>query len=203
MNLSEDIILPGEQKELPPFVWYPRLFSAPEIGELIRLGESNQLQMGRIGNGIENENVEDLGYRCVFTSPIYRAEAPWAFERLRDRVRWSNDEYFHFDLHGLHEQLVFLKYVWDEANPGKYNWHQDTGGGMSSLRKLSTVTQLSPASNYGSCELKLFTNGEMVIPHKDPGDTIIFPSYTPHCVTPIDFGVRYALVSWVTGKPFR
>lgn len=201
--MNEDLFIPEQRKEVPPYVWYNRLFSAPEIGELIRLGESKPMGRGLIGNGIANQSIENLDYRCVFTVELTREEAPWAFERLRDRIRWTNDEHYRYDLTGLLEKLVFLKYVWEEDHPGKYDWHQDIGGGMSSLRKLSTVTQLSPSCNYGGCELHLFTNGDNALPYKEPGDTVIFPSYTPHCVTPIEYGVRYSLVSWVTGPAFR
>jgi predicted 2-oxoglutarate/Fe(II)-dependent dioxygenase YbiX len=31
----------------------------------------------------------------------------------------------------------------------------------------------------------------------------MFPSWTPHCVSNITRGTRYALVAWVHGTPFR
>lgn len=198
-----DTIIPSFQKELPPYVWYPRLFSAPEIADLIARGESHVLQYGTIGNGLDNVPVENLNYRCVKTCSLSIEEVPWAYERLADRVRLTNSEYFRFDIQGLYEQLIFLKYDYDPDHPGKYNWHQDVGGGMSSLRKISTVTQLSPPSNYDGCRLHLFTNADQEMTHLDPGDTILFPSYLPHCVTPIARGTRYSLVSWVSGQPFK
>ena len=74
---------------------------------------------------------------------------------------------------------------------------------MSSLRKISTVTQLSPPSNYDGCRLHLFTSQDQEMQHVEAGDTILFPSYLPHCVTPITRGVRYSLVSWVMGPAFQ
>lgn len=201
MNVNS--ILPPLQKEIPPYVWHNRMFSAPECEALIRLGESKTLNDGRIGNGIESTTVVDVNYRCVKDCSLLPEEVPWAYERLRDRVASSNGEYFRYDVNGFHENLIFLRYDFDPEHPGKYKWHQDIGGGMSSLRKLSTVTQLSEPTDYDGCRLKLFTNAEFEPNRIERGDTVIFPSYLPHCVTPIERGRRYALVSWVTGPQFR
>lgn len=196
-------ILPPQQREVPPYVWYGRLFSAPECAALIALGESGALEPGQIGNGIDNQTVVNHDYRQVLTSAITEAQAPWAYERLRDRVVATNDGHFRYDLCGFRENLVFLRYDFDAEHPGKYNWHQDIGGGMSSLRKLSTVTQLSPPDEYEGARLRLFSNCDFDPGKVEQGDTVIFPSYLPHCVTPITRGRRYSLVSWVTGPAFR
>jgi PKHD-type hydroxylase len=201
--MSIQSILPEQAKELPPYSWYPVLFSPPECAELIRLGESSPLFPGQIGNGIANEVVTDPDYRQVRTCAITPEQAPWAYQRLSERVVWANREHFRYDLNGLHEQLVFLRYDFDPEHPGKYRWHQDTGGGMSSLRKLSTVTQLSDPADYDGCRLRMFTNCDFDPDKVQRGDTLIFPSWTPHCVTPITRGTRYSLVSWITGAPFR
>jgi len=197
-------ILPPQQREIPPYVYYQALFSPPECRELIQLGESGGLGPGQIGNGIANNHVTDENYRKVLTRAIMPDEAPWAYERLVSRVAATNHDHFRYDLCGLHEFLVFLRYDFEEGQvPGHYDWHQDTGGGMSSLRKLSTVTQLSEPDQYAGCRLNLFTNRCLDPGHVGQGDTVIFPSWTPHCVTPIESGRRYALVSWVTGPQFR
>jgi PKHD-type hydroxylase len=197
-------ILPPQQREIPPYVYYERLFSQPECEALIRLGESASLYPGQIGNGIANQHVTDENYRKVLTRAIMPDEAPWAYERILSRVAACNAEHFRYDLHGLHEHLVFLRYDFIEGQePGHYDWHQDTGGGMSSLRKLSTVTQLSEPDDYLGCRLRLFTNRDFDPGHVGRGDTVVFPSWTPHCVTPIERGTRYSLVSWVTGPQYR
>ena len=51
----------------------------------------------------------------------------------------------------------------------------------------------------------------MILNHqKDPrtmrlefGDVLLFPSFTQHQITPITKGIRYSLVSWVSGPPWR
>lgn len=196
-------ILPPQAKETPPFVQYTALFSEPECEALITLGESDGLHPGEIGNGISGQHEVVDSYRKVLTRAILPDEAPWAYQRLASNVAATNHEFYRYDIHGLHEFLVFLRYDYDPDMPGHYDWHQDIGGGMSSLRKLSTVTQLSKPEDYDGCRLNMFTNK-----HFDPGkigqgDTVIFPSWTPHCVTPITRGRRYSLVSWITGPALR
>lgn len=195
-------ILPHYQREFPPFVQYHGLFAPPECAEIIRLGEANPLLPGSIGNGADSQPIVDPDYRCVQTCRIEPFQAPWAYERLRDRAQWTNDEYFGFDLHGLQQGIVFLRYDAGDK-PGKYRWHQDFGGGESSLRKLSLVVQLSDPADYDGCRLTLFTDVEFEAPTTGRGDTILFPSWTPHCVTPITRGRRYALALWVSGPRFR
>lgn len=196
-------ILPPQAKETPPFVQYSALFSEPECDALIRIGESVNLAPGEIGNGIANQHVVNDHYRKVLTRAILPDEAPWAYERICRSVAATNHEYYRYDLVGLSEFLVFLRYDADGEVPGHYNWHQDIGGGMSSLRKLSTVSQLSKPEDYDGCRLHLFTNGEFDPGKIGQGDTVVFPSWTPHCVTPITRGRRYSLVSWVTGPALR
>lgn len=202
MNVST--IIPPFQKEVPPYVWFNRLFSAPECAELIRLGESLVLEPGKIGNGLDGQHVVNADYRQVLTCALLADQVPWAYERLRDKVALANNDHFRYDLVGLQEHLIFLRYDFDPAKPGKYEWHQDIGGGMSSLRKLSTVTQLSEPGEYEGGRLRMFSNCDFDPGHVERGDTMIFPSYLPHCVTPLTAGRRYSLVSWITGSaPFR
>ena len=40
-------------------------------------------------------------------------------------------------------------------------------------------------------------------PERTRGAMALFPSFLPHRVTPVTRGVRYSLVGWVCGKPWR
>lgn len=199
-------ILPPLARETPPFVRNPALFSEPECEALVRIGESLPLHDGQIGNGIDSQTVTDTSYRKVLTRAIMPDEAPWAYERIAKMVAANNAEYYRYDIQGLCEFLVFLRYdtpLTADVEAGHYNWHQDIGGGLSSLRKLSTVTQLSRPEDYDGCRLRMFTNMDFDPGQVGLGDTVTFPSYTPHCVTPITRGTRYSLVSWITGPALR
>jgi len=202
-GLHVSTICPPFQKEVPPYVFFERMFSPPECDALIRLGESKAMEPGAIGNGLNGEYVVNPDYRKVLNINITPDEASWAYERLRNNTAGANFDHYRYDIIGFHEQLILLRYDYDAEKPGKYNWHQDIGGGQSSLRKLSTVTQLSEPADYDGCRLRLFTSNDFDPEKIQRGDTVIFPSYLPHMVTPITRGRRYSLVSWVTGPAFR
>lgn len=206
------IILPEQKTYTPPFVYYNNVFSPPECDAIIQLAESKGMSYGTIGNGHNNEAREDLDYRTAKTCAInwwdrteHGAQMQWMYDHIRDRVEVTNRDFFRFDLHGLWEDLAVMKYEEPIAGtpPGHYHWHQDYGGGMSSLRKLSVVVQLSDPGDYEGCRLEMFADRQFDPGHVQRGDMLIFPSFIPHRVTPIVRGTRYSLVGWVSGPQFR
>jgi PKHD-type hydroxylase len=161
--------------------------------ELSRIGLSKPMVPGKVDD-------ESRGNPCkVKASGIAHSEAPWAFGRLYRLASWSS-QYFRFRLSLIEEDLACLRY---EAPEDSYGWHQDIGCGVAARRKLSATTQLSCPEDYEGGRLKLFTSGEVDPGLVGVGDTVIFPSYTPHCVTPVSRGTRLALVTWVSGPQFR
>lgn len=81
---------------------------------------------------------------------------------------------------------------------------------VGKIRKLSLTLNLSDPKTYKGGNL-LFDFGE----HSDglryhecsnareQGTGIVFPSFLPHCVTPLTEGKRYSLVLWTLGEPFK
>lgn len=205
------LILPPQMPAFPPFVWFGNVLSPPECDALSQLAETRGLTDGAIGNAGDNEAV-NLNYRKVKTSQLLPSDMvsgeriDWLFERVRDKVMWANANHYRFDLHGLWQQINYLKYEvpkkFGEA-PGHYDAHQDIGGGESSQRKLSVVIQLSNPNDYDDCRLLLHTEKEFDPEHVNQGDMIVFPSWCVHRVTDITRGERRALVSWVSGPQFR
>lgn len=206
------LILPQQHNAYPPYVYYERVLSPVECDAIAQLGEAKNPGAGTIGNGDDSGGVENAEYRKVMTSQLVPQDAisgsdiSWLFARVRDRVMWANADHFRFDLHGLWQNINYLRY--DEAKteseiPGHYDWHQDFGGGESSQRKLSVVIQLSKPEDYDGCRLHLHNEREFDPGHVQQGDMVIFPSWTVHRVTPITRGRRRALVSWVSGPPLR
>ena len=103
---------------------------------------------------------------------------------------------------------------------GKYDWHKDEfdqpfgeeGGeiwqGLS--RKLSVMVNLSDDAAYEGGDLKFKDTWGQEI--DDPqfqqvvrrqGSVVVFPAYVVHTVSPVVRGVRYSVVSWMLGPPFR
>lgn len=209
------IIMPPQREfAYPPFVFFEKALSCVECEAIKSLAVGVGLEPGQIGNGGPHdappETVES--YRKVDTTGLLPhfefagTNIHWLFERVRDRVQWANDNHFHFDLHGLWQNINYLRYqaaMTPDEEPGHYDWHQDYGGGTSSQRKLSVVIQLSKPEDYDGCRLHFFTQNEFDPGHVGQGDMIVFPSWQVHRVTPITRGERHALVSWVSGPPFR
>lgn len=204
---EHQIIKPPEKPAFPPYVYYPQLISPPECEELIKIGESKTHVPGGVGNAGNDTFVTDEDYRKVDTCSLFPQDADWLFKRLKEHIDWTNRDHFRFDLSGMFEAAIWLKYTKGNKvlgeKDGHYKWHQDFGGGYSSLRKLSVMVQLSKPQCYKGCRLRLFTNGDFNPGHIEQGDVVIFPSWLPHMVTPIREGTRYALAIWVSGPQFR
>lgn len=195
-------IIPPETKYPVPLVSFFNHMSPPDIAEIIRVGIAKGLEPGQIG-GTAEEIQTNLDYRNVLTASLTYDDAPWLFERMVAAISSANRDFWSFDIGGLFENMNFLQYDSDGEKPGKYDWHQDIGNGFSSLRKISTVTYLSDISDYDGGRLHIFTNGDNENVNNAKGTTVMFPSYLPHCVTPLTRGRRMSLVSWVTGPAFR
>ena len=83
-----------------------------------------------------------------------------------------------------------------------FTWHIDRNMGIAT-RKLSLSLQLSAPEDYEGGDLELWFGGEPVKANRERGMITFFPSYVMHRVTPVTKGVRYSLVCWVSGPPFK
>ena len=90
--------------------------------------------------------------------------------------------------------------------PGDYTQIHELVG---KVRKLSVTINLNVPGDYDGGNL-MFDYGEHFEENKHEcveirpqGSVIVFPSYMHHCVTPVTRGVRYSLVLWVNGEPFK
>lgn len=203
-------IRPLEQPAFPSHVQWSgdnAMFTPEECKQIIRAGEAKGLGFAMIGNGSNNAGVVNKDYRCVKAAMLWRQKGEdltWVYDRIARKVALANNDFFRFDLTGLGEAIQFLKYELLEGEPpGHYNWHQDFGGGSSANRKLSVVVNLSDPSDYSGCRLKVMTESEWEVPYIGQGEAVCFPTWTPHRVTAIESGVRYALAVWVHGPQFR
>ena len=112
---------------------------------------------------------------------------------------------YQFDLDYSSINVQYTKY----QEGGYYAWHtdddvNDTHKLHQNVRKLSITVALNVGSYEGG-DLQIILNYQ-----KEPrtmrlefGDALIFPSFTQHQITPITKGIRYSLVSWVSGPPWR
>lgn len=119
------------------------------------------------------------------------------YKMFHQLIGKCNDEFYRFKLEEISEHIQYT--VYKSEDQGFYDWHVDMG--TISRRKLSLVCQLSDPSEYEGGELQINTGG-IVIPEKEKGTVILFPSYLLHRVTPVTKGTRRSLVLWIEGPAF-
>lgn len=120
------------------------------------------------------------------------------YKTFQELIGKCNSEFYKFSITEVSEQIQYT--VYDYSEKGHYDWHVDMGPNKA-RRKLSLVCQLSDPSEYEGGELQINT-GEMMIPPKEKGTVIIFPSYLLHRVTQVTKGTRRSLVLWIEGPAF-
>jgi PKHD-type hydroxylase len=181
------------------------ILSPPDCAALIEIANRIGWSPAAVGSG--DRMRIDPAYRCVSIASIpYTAEVAWLYERVTSRIHWANCAYWRFDLTGLLEPFQVLRYEAPkepDAIPGHYDWHQDFGAGQMGRRKLTFLAQMSAPSDYDGCDLTLMSHQQEKMPYRNAGDAIAFPCWTPHQVSAISRGTRYALVNWIHGPPLR
>ena len=140
----------------------------------------------------------------------------WIYNEIQPYVHQANKSAgwnFNWD---YSEGCQFTKY-----KPGQYyDWHCDSWDGIykekgptqGKIRKLSVTVSLSDEKDYTGGELEFdFRNNDPYTKRntsicKDilpKGSLVVFPSFVWHRVKPVTKGVRYSLVVWNLGYPFR
>jgi PKHD-type hydroxylase len=172
------------------------VFSEVECQKIIEIGEKKCLEPALVGD----DKVADKKIRKSKTSWIFPSEETnWIYYRMSGIVNNLNDNYFNFNLFGFTEGFQFTKY---EAPGAHYSSHIDKMFGKT-VRKLSVVVQLSDPKDYQGGDLELCFGGTPDVMEKAQGRITAFPSYVLHQVKPVTKGIRYSLVAWVTGEPFK
>jgi PKHD-type hydroxylase len=175
------------------FLQQPLLFrgalDAAQCERIARLGEAAPLWKGH--------STAEEGYRRCQTSFLEEVEATRdVFDRLRSIAAAANDRY-RFGLRGFGEPLHFVRYGRDDG----FGWHTDLGDGAASTRKISISVLLSDAAEYGGGGFEFCPHG-LAAQFAGRGTALVFPSFVPHRVLPVERGVRRALVAWIHGDAF-
>lgn len=187
-----------EQDAVQTWAFWDNLFTQTECERIIQIGNSKYIEAAKVGgaaNGMVNAEIRESKVSWLFPGD----NMGWAFERVAGAVLSLNQQFFNFDLSGMVEGFQFTKY---EAPGGNYGRHVDRGM-MGSPRKLSLTIQLNPSSDFEGGEFALYEGEKPTEPPMHQGKMVVFPSYVLHEVKPVTKGVRYSLVCWVTGKPFK
>jgi len=133
---------------------------------------------------------------------IANKNAGWNFE-------WDSSEPCQFTKYKLNQYYDWHCDSWDKPydKPGKHD--------HGKVRKLSMTCQLTDGSEYEGGELEFdYRNYEPhmrdesrhLIKAKEilpKGSIVVFPSFVWHRVKPVTKGIRYSLVMWNLGYPFK
>ena len=143
---------------------------------------------------------------------------------------WLNDIWIYKEIHPFvveANKKAGWNFQWDSSQSCQftkyklnqyYDWHCDSEHEINDkgkVRKLSMTCQLTDGSEYQGGELEFdFRNYDP--PQRDEskhlvkckeilpkGSIIVFPSFVWHRVKPVTKGVRYSLVVWNQGLPFK
>jgi PKHD-type hydroxylase len=207
---------------LTNYFWYFKSALTPRFcDDVIKYANSQKEVMARTGGFGEKELNKDevLDLKRKRNSDLVWLNDTWIYKEIHPFVHQANKNAgWNFDW-DRSESCQFTKY-----KPGQYyDWHCDSwnkpyeieGPTKGKIRKLSMTCQLTDGSEYKGGELEFdFRQYE---PHQrdeskhlrkapeilSKGSIIVFPSFLWHRVKPIMSGVRYSLVLWHLGYPFK
>jgi len=140
------------------------------------------------------------------SSDVVWSSDDWLYNICWDFLNTANiNAHWNFEISAC-EAMQITRY----KKNGFYDFHQD-GNGFTrrnipedelihgKVRKLSMTIVLN--ENYEGGEFEFF--GEKNLIKEKMGTVIVFPSYMVHRVRPVTKGIRYSLVAWFSGEPFR
>ena len=84
-----------------------------------------------------------------------------------------------------------------------YTTIQIAADNRNRIRKLSASILLSDTTEYKGGAFLFAPEGNPFEVEQSKGRMIVFPSWTPHSVTPVLKGTRVSLVLWFWGNKFK
>jgi len=187
--------------------WYwDKEISHEVCQKIIKLGEGKWDQAKTWGS--KDENIEhDLSK--IRKSDVVWIKEQWIYDLIWEYMISANEEAgWKYDIVAA-ESCQVTRYTKD----GFYTWHKDGIGSHKEVknepdnkflhgntRKLSMSIVLNSNFESGDFEMRDMDEG---IPRLEEGSVIVFPSFIEHRVAPVTKGVRYSLVCWFVGPPFK
>ena len=129
-------------------------------------------------------------------------KSQWLYKKVSDAVLKLNSETYKFDLTGAE---TFQYAIYNDTVQGEYAWHNDliAADNRNRIRKLSASILLSDTTEYKGGAFLFAPEGNPFEVEQSKGRMIVFPSWTPHSVTPVLKGTRVSLVLWFWGNKFK
>jgi PKHD-type hydroxylase len=207
---------------LENYYWYFTGALSPLFcDELLKYGKMHQEKIALTGDfsGKENLNKKELkNLQKIRNSNIAWLSDRWIYNEIQPYVDKANEQAkwnFQWD---YSEACQFTKYGADQY----YGWHCDSNNQPynkpedlnlhGKIRKLSVTCSLSDPSEYEGGELEFNFNNPQKFKKENirkckeilpRGSIVVFPSFVWHRVAPVKKGIRYSLVIWNLGHPFK
>jgi PKHD-type hydroxylase len=175
-------------------------------------GQTNKIEEGK---NLSEEDLKDLKKKR--DSNIVWLNDNWIYKEIHPYINIANiNAGWNFD-YNFSESCQFTKYKLNQF----YDWHCDSWNEPynnpkdlnfhGKIRKLSVTCSLTDPKDYKGGELEFdFRNTD---PDKKAirkcaeitprGSVVVFPSHVWHRVKPVTKGIRYSLVIWNIGYPFK
>lgn len=191
--------------------------------ELLKYGKSQQEQLAltggqtnKVNQGKPLDEKDILDLKKKRDSNIVWLSDRWIYKEIQPYIHqanrlagwnfeWSFSEACQFTKYGPGQHYGAHCDSWEAPYDNPSN--PDTHG---KIRKLSVTCSLSDPSEYEGGELEFqFRNQDDPTPKKKcveilpRGSICVFPSFVWHEVKPVTKGIRYSLVIWSLGYPFR
>ncbi len=207
------------------YYWYFKSAIPPRIcDEIIQYGLQHKDDMAITGG---------LGRaRDIKTQPLNKKEIKDLKKKRNSNVVWMNDRWIYKEIQPyVHEanRSAGWNFDWDwsescqftKYKPGQYyDWHCDSWDGAyekegptkGKIRKLSVTVSLADEKDYQGGELEFDFRQNDPDKQRHPvvcneivpkGSVVVFPSFVWHRVKRVKKGVRYSLVIWNLGYPFK
>ena len=177
-------------------VHLPNGFTDQECDQIIDLGLQLPRQAATMDGG---HSIRHYRRNHVAWIPANSTTSSWLSFKLRDIVRYINQEYYQYNISGL-EDYQFT--IYDQATDC-YHDHIDLLDSQGYHRKLSLSIQLSSSDDYTGCDLEVINGFGFTAADRQRGSVSAFPSFLLHRVTALTQGCRYSLVVWAVGSYFQ
>ena len=140
-------------------------------------------------------------------SDVFWTKEQWLIDLIWSYMQDANEQAgWQYKIVGI-EPMQITRYKTDDF----INFHTDGGSDNftpdNRIRKLSMTVILNDAYEGGQFQFASLTREPRAeintTKYNGTGTVIVFPSFMMHRVKPVTKGVRYSLVAWFIGEPFK
>ena len=165
--------------------------------KLIKFGKGKWNLAQTDGSKEEKQSLDNIR-----KSDIVWVRDQWVYNLIWGYMMSANEQAgWKYDIVAA-ESCQITRYIKD----GFYTWHIDGMGSHNEVkndgdtRKLSMSIILNSNFEGGDFEMRGLKDK---VPRLEEGSIIVFPSFKEHRIAPVTKGIRYSLVTWFVGPPFR